>query len=321
MALKANYFKIGMFVIVAASITIIGVIVLGAGTIFRKKVMIETYFQESVQGLEIGSPLKFRGVRFGRVEDITLLGKEYLTQQRYILVRVSIPSEEFVLRAGKMTPKEFEEEIEKGLRIRMAFQGVTGTAFLEMDYLDPTLNPPLKLDWTPKYIYIPSSPSTINRISTTLDRIMKNLEKFTTHDLVKDLEESARTLKEALEKANIASVGKEAKDLLVELRATNRTLNQIIGGAEMKDILTKTSAALTGIQRGSEQIPGVLEQTKKILGRLDGLINKKQQDIEVSIENFRVFSENLRELTENAKKNPSQFFFGKPPPPVKLPKK
>ncbi|HIJ55774.1 MAG TPA: MCE family protein [Deltaproteobacteria bacterium] len=321
MALKANYFKIGVFVIVAAIITVIGVIVLGAGTIFRKKVMIETYFQESVQGLEIGSPLKFRGVRFGRVEDITLLGKEYLTQQRYILVRVSMPSEDFVLKAGKMTPKEFENEIEKGLRIRMAFQGITGTAFLEMDYLDPSLNPPLKLDWTPKYFYIPSSQSTISRISTSLDRLMKNLEKIKMNELVEGLEMSARTVKAALAKADIASVSKEVKALLVETRATNRTLNQIIDGAEMKGILAKTSAALTGIQRGSEQIPGVLEQTKKILGRLDGLINKKQQDIEVSIDNLRVFSENLREITENAKKNPSQFFFGKPPPPVKLPKK
>jgi hypothetical protein len=43
--------------------------------------------------------------------------------------------------------------------------------------------------------------------------------------------------------------------------------------------------------------------------------------MEESIENLRIFSENLRELTENAKKNPSQFFFGQPPPPVKLPKK
>ncbi len=147
--MKANYFKIGIFVIVATSLAVAGLIVMGAGTFLKKKVIIETYFQESVQGLEVGSPLKFRGVRLGKVEDITLLGKEYSTRYPYILVRISMPPEAFTLKIGKMSVAEFAKEIEKGLRVRLAFQGVTGTAFLEMDYLEPELNPPLIIDWTP----------------------------------------------------------------------------------------------------------------------------------------------------------------------------
>ena len=353
MSVKTSYFKIGMFIIIATGIATIGIVVLGAGTIFRKKVMLESYFQDSVQGLDIGSPLKFRGAKFGKVEDITLLGKEYATRARYILVRISMPSEAFMLKTGKMTPTEFQQEIDKGLRVRLAIHGLTGGAFLEMDYLDPASNPPLKIDWTPKYTYIPATSSTIARLSVTLEKIMKNLEGIRVGNLVDDLEHATREVKQALSAADIGSVGVQAKALLTEARETNRSLNRILAGSEMKNLISKTTAAAGAVQRisetsatplvqtfesvrqasgavagfikkyegGSGNIPETIEQLKKLLGRLNGVMNRKEQDLDMTIENFRVFSENLRELSENAKKNPSLFFLGKPPPPVTHKKK
>ena len=92
---KLSYFKIGLFVIAAVVIGVIGVVVLGAGTIFRKEALVETYIDESVQGLDIGSPVKFRGVPVGNVERITLTSAEYPTTRQYVLVRMSISSEIF----------------------------------------------------------------------------------------------------------------------------------------------------------------------------------------------------------------------------------
>ena len=63
MSAKANYFKIGIFVISATIITIIAIVFLGAGAIFKKKLMVETFIDGSVQGLDVGSPLKLRGVK------------------------------------------------------------------------------------------------------------------------------------------------------------------------------------------------------------------------------------------------------------------
>ena len=51
-----------------------------------------------------------------------------------------------------------------------------------------------------------------------------------------------------------------------------------------------------------------------ILRRLDDLIAERQPDIETTLENIRLISENLKEITDNAKKYPSQFLFGEPPP-------
>ena len=48
-------------------------------------------------------------------------------------------------------------EIEKGLRIRIAPQGITGTNYLEIDYVDPKANPELPISWEPDHVYIPSA--------------------------------------------------------------------------------------------------------------------------------------------------------------------
>jgi phospholipid/cholesterol/gamma-HCH transport system substrate-binding protein len=93
-----SYFKIGLFVIAATVIGVIGVIVLGMGTIFQKQVLVETYIDESVQGLDIGSPVKFRGVQVGKVEQITLTNVQYPTRRRYVLVRAGLYPSMFQLR-------------------------------------------------------------------------------------------------------------------------------------------------------------------------------------------------------------------------------
>ena len=70
MGTRANYFKIGLFVIAAAAIAITSVVYMGAGALFRKKLLMETYIDESVQGLEIGSAVRYRGVKIGAVDKI-----------------------------------------------------------------------------------------------------------------------------------------------------------------------------------------------------------------------------------------------------------
>jgi len=142
---KFSYFKIGIFVISAVVIGIIGVVVLGVGTIFQKKNIVETYIDESVQGLDVGSPLKFRGVPVGRVEQISLTSAEYATRREYVVVRMSISSNMFQFPVNDPTSAQLKEALDRGFRIRIAPQGLPGVAYLEADYLDPERNPPIVL--------------------------------------------------------------------------------------------------------------------------------------------------------------------------------
>ncbi len=74
---KRHYFRLGVFVVAAAVLVFIGLLVLAGPGFFQKKVTVETYFSESVSGLEVGSPVKFRGVPIGRVSQILLSSRAY----------------------------------------------------------------------------------------------------------------------------------------------------------------------------------------------------------------------------------------------------
>ena len=73
MSQRMNYYKIGLFVISSIVIISIFIIVLGAGNLFQKNLFLETYFDESIQGLDVGSIVKFRGVKIGTVKEITFV--------------------------------------------------------------------------------------------------------------------------------------------------------------------------------------------------------------------------------------------------------
>ena len=74
---ETNYLKIGSFVIVGLVLLIMAIIIFGSVKIFQKIIYIETYFNESVQGLSVGSPVKYRGMEIGYVKAIDFANSIY----------------------------------------------------------------------------------------------------------------------------------------------------------------------------------------------------------------------------------------------------
>jgi hypothetical protein len=117
--MKKYYFKLGLFVTLGICLAVAAVIVLGAGTLLREEILVESYFEESVQGLNVGSPVKFRGVQIGNVEEITFAGKEYVSQREYVLVRCAVFPDAFQRKGDRLV---LEEEVDKGLRVRLSIR-------------------------------------------------------------------------------------------------------------------------------------------------------------------------------------------------------
>lgn len=190
MSQKANYFKLGLFVIGALIAGIVVLLVIGSGRWFERKSTIETYFNESVQGLDIGSKLKYRGVVIGEVTKISFTYVVYqqdlpmAQRARFVLVESQINPRLVGGRAatGDLTTVEgAKAEVERGLRIRLTPQGITGTSFLELDYVDP---PPavLPIAWTPNNVYIPSTPSTVSQFVNAASDIIDRLHRLDIRD-------------------------------------------------------------------------------------------------------------------------------------------
>jgi phospholipid/cholesterol/gamma-HCH transport system substrate-binding protein len=346
---KFSYFKIGIFVISAVVIGIIGVVVLGAGTIFQKKNIVETYIDESVQGLDVGSPVKFRGVPVGRVEQISLTSAEYSTRREYVLVRVSISSNIFQFPVNDPTSPQLKQALDRGFRIRIAPQGLTGVAYLEADYLDPERNPPLEIDWQPEYPYIPSTRSRITQLSEAVERILRNFSDIDIAQLSQTIDKSLEAMTKLAENANLDKIGGQANALLNELRATNRQINTLVSNPELKTAVADVSASagrarqiieraekpinqmLTDLPQATESLnrlvkrldsaandlPQTSTELRQTIQRMNRLLANQQRDIERTMDNLRAVSENMKEITDNSKKYPSQVLFGAPPPPSK----
>ena len=182
MSAKAHYFKIGVFTVGGILLAVVAVIVLGVGSLFEEKIWVESYFDESVQGLSIGAPLRFRGVTIGSVEHIGFVRNQYkeLSEEdlfrygTYILVRVGI-KDLFPGRSEEERRSELVRRVEDGLRVRLTSQGVTGVVFLEADYYDPKDYPPLPIAWTPKALYVPSGRSTVTVLGVSLEQDCQRL--------------------------------------------------------------------------------------------------------------------------------------------------
>jgi phospholipid/cholesterol/gamma-HCH transport system substrate-binding protein/paraquat-inducible protein B len=344
----ARYFKIGLFIITGTIIAVIGVVALGVGTIFQKKILVETYIDESVQGLDIGSAVKFRGVPVGKVETISLTSAEYPTKRRYVLVRIGLTTRIFQAPLSDAGTPSFMTEVEKGLRVRLASQGVTGAAYIEADYQDPARNPPLEIDWQPRYPYVPSTLSRITQLSESVEKILRSVENVDVGRLVNGLEKSLLTITKVAEGANFEKLGAQANVFLTEVRDTNRQLKELIGSNEVKSAFRDGAAAaktareviesaekplkqlladlpqatdsvnrlIKRVDSMSADLPETSAQLRQSLRRLNRLLASQQQEIHTTIDNIRAISENVKELTEESKRYPSQAVFGAPPPPA-----
>ncbi len=345
MRTKTNFFKIGLFVIAATIIAIIGIVVLGAGALFREEVIVETYFDDSVQGLDVGSPVKYRGVQIGRINSISLASSVYYRPgqkngsiaSKYIVVQIAVFPQSYNLGGDLDFIEALKGEVRQGLRVRLMPQGVTGTAFLEADYLDARRNPPLPFDWEPENPYIPSAPSTITRFSEALQRIMNNLEAINILGISTGIENTLNAIQDTLHQANLTGIGQESEMLLAELRQTNKSLQNMMDThlapalASLKTMARNSeqpvASALDSVQKTSAEIkalvgdlkaftgglPDTMIQLRATLRRLDEMVVSQQEDMSKAVENMRMISDNLKELTESSKRNPSQLLFGQPP--------
>lgn len=347
---KLSYFKIGLFVISATVIGVIGIVVLGVGSVLQKKSLVETYIDESVQGLDVGSPVKFRGVPIGRVEQISLTSAEYQTVRQYVLVRMSISSNMLQFPLNDPNSPVLKRELDRGFRIRLATQGLTGVAYLETDYLDPERNPPLEIDWQPTHPYIPSTRSRITQLSEAVERIVRNIGDVDISRLSESVEKSLAAMTKLADSANLEKIGAQSNALLAEVRETNRQVNALVSSPDLKSGLADAAATagkarqlveraekpiermLVDLPQASESLnrmvtrldavtndlPETSAQLRQTLQRVNRLIATQQRDLDRTMENLRVASENIKEITENSKKYPSQTLFGAPPPPSKV---
>src|SRR5215213_2917631 len=181
MAAPTNHYKLGLFVILGIAATIMIAVGLGAQSMRKETVTYHTYFNESVQGLDVGSPVKFRGVTIGHVSAI-----EVAPDHRHVEVIEEL-DEKDIKRLGLaetnpvghgLKKKELRFSIPPDLRAQLGSQGITGVKFIAIDFFDPKSNPPLPLPFAAADNTIPAATSMMKNLEDTISKAAEKLPEL-----------------------------------------------------------------------------------------------------------------------------------------------
>jgi paraquat-inducible protein B len=251
---RINTFKLGLFLIVGSALFVLTVVILGAGSFFKRVYHMETYLNESVNGLEVGSPVKYRGVRVGNVTRIGFVSDKYAdffnTKYRYVLVECEIEERHFNNIPKEELARALRGEIERGLRVRPISQGLTGQLYLGIDYVDPRTNPPLEISWDPQYLYIPAAPSTLSKVEEAVTRLSDTLGALNKQDLeaiIGDVKTIMASLSQFVKGGDKEGIGKRLAHNLDALGQALDRINELLARREFDTFISHAANAAKGV--------------------------------------------------------------------------
>ena len=305
MARRVSTFMIGLFVTIGIIIGVSIIVWIGASQYFEKGTMYVTYFDESVQGLQRDSSVKYRGVEVGRIVKIGVAPDNKLIE---VVMKINL-----------------KNDLERNTMTQLKAVGITGIVFVELDQQHAAamkLSP--QIGFPTEYPVIPSRPSETKQIlagiyevidkindvdfqgisdkikataqsaddflsSGQTKRILSNLESSTAA-----LDKSMKSLEKIIADGNLGGTVTEARQALAEARSLISALNYEVKALRLKDTAAKAN------------------QVMDTLGRT---ARTSAVDIQTSTESLRRASESLERLLERIEANPSDLFFGRPAEP------
>jgi len=310
MSVEAKKFRVGIFSIAALVIGVGGLIWVGASRLFESASPFVTYFSESVQGLDPGSPVKYRGVPAGRVAVIKIAPDGNLIE-----VVMEIKSE-FVWYLVN----------DPSLRTQLQLSGITGLRYVEIDrHSGDALQNALKLPFTPEYPLIPSTPSQFKAIQEALEDIYQKVMSVDLAGISADARATLQAADQLLRDervqrvvTNLSSITDSAArvTLNIEQATAGVRLEPVVG--ELRQATAEANALLRDFRDGQtgRELRGALRE-------VDGLARTSQSfvlDLQVLMERLSRTSANLEQLTDTLRQQPSSLLFSAPPPPRPAPK-
>jgi paraquat-inducible protein B len=223
MGRRANPTLIGAFLVGAAALIVIGLLVFGRGQFFTEKRTYVLYFDGSVKGLGVGASVDFQGVRIGAVINIKV---QVIPQTNEVLTPVYIQIEaDRVAEAGTRVSAEGRLEyinslVQRGLRAQLETQSlVTGQLIVQLGFHPDT---PVRLvGGDPGVIELPTIPTTLQQAQAVAQNILEKLQEL-------PLDQLFAHLMQTMQGVNRLVNAPETADLMRSLTAMQTEILQLV---------------------------------------------------------------------------------------------
>jgi paraquat-inducible protein B len=314
---KANPTVIGVFVVGALVLIVAGVLILSGGKFFSETNRYVLYFDGSVTGLNVGAPVRFRGVQIGRVLNVTAL---YSRKTDTLLIEVVIE-----VTPGKVTdletrtavhsgrsPREIVAAlIKRGMRASLQTQSMlTGLLYVELDFYPDT--PVRLLGVSDEYIEIPTVPSTMERLFAKVQTALRNLGDLPLDELAGGLVDMVTRINTILHDPQVDRALTDLGETLHDLRQAaaslpddSRILSKTLSQVEIETLAALKDARLV-LQDGRQLINHLDRQ----LGTLSGGAQATLTDAQRALDQARKTITRLEDATVPALRQAEQALSG-----------
>ncbi len=291
MSTPTNHWKLGLFVVATAALALATLGFLGAQSMRQDVVHYTTFFDESVQGLEVGAPVKFRGVTIGNVSAVGVA-----PDGRHVAVTSALTVKEMIhLGISRGKGKEARILVPPDLRMQLASQGITGVKFLQIDFFAVKDNPPPALPFPTPPNYIPAAVSTMKNLEDAVVRAVNRLPEVA-EGILRVTVQLERML-DGLEKDNLSGKAASAlvrvNEVLDALRGEVKRLDAGKLSAQAQEALTSLNATIKRVDVSLDRLGG----DKGLLVTATGAVG----DMATSTRDVgKEFEETLRDIQEMA---------------------
>ena len=259
MSMRANPTVIGLFMIGATVLTVVGVATLASTSWMNKQSTFVSYFEESVNGLEVGAAVKFQGVPVGRVTDLLILidpadeAFQVPVQYDVDIARLTSAEGGFVNLGDSAV---LALQIADGLRAQLQLESiVTGQLYVELVYREDARTPEV-FERPSGHPEIPTSPSLLAAFGTQAGSVVGDVLEV----LIRVNEMLASVDVEGINRAVVASAG--AVERLADSRELQAAIAEVPGMAEQFNRTMSEMETLVGqLGEAAGPLPGQLERS------------------------------------------------------------
>lgn len=270
MKTKVSPAIVGAFVIGAFALGLIALLSFGGLSLFSKPQRFVVYFDESISGLDLGSPVKLRGVRVGRVVDMNVQFDEVAKRS---VVRVVCEFNRNIISDSSGKPMDvtsraaLQTMIDKGLRAQLGIIGLaTGLLYVELDFLDPHEYPDRHLTTEIRYAVVPAVPSAISEFQASLTEILADVKHVDFAGLAKQLQ---GLLADTRRQVNTL----ELKELIAQWTQAARSVNTLASSPQLLAAVNNMNAAATDL--------------RTVLGKLDAQVDPTARHLATTLDETR----------------------------------
>lgn len=232
MSKPVNPVTIGAFTLGALALLVIGLLLFGGGQLFNSnKTNFVIFFDSSLNGLDVGAPVKMQGVKIGAVTEI-VLQIDPKTGKVYKPVVIEIDRDSFVGGNGhsQITRKQQKLNRDKlvtaGFRARLETQSLlTGLLYVDFDVHKDEPAVYVGLEYK-DLLELPAIPTTADQLRNAAEEVTKKISALPLEDIVKDFAASMKEIRDILASDDTKNSRAALAKTLAETEKTMAMLNR-----------------------------------------------------------------------------------------------